>query len=244
MLLNINDSQLIYAPQRKQVSDAIRLLQADEFAILGRDDQHYVQTYLNDDGTYQLEYRGGSEEQHYGADADEISVDDVCQAFETFFDDGDLQALLSWEKMDVGESEPGEGEVEYNGVVMDAEWPLQIEAAQEIRTVTLDGTPYPRIPFVAESNQPTAALPASDEVGVSREKISIPSGCGGSQDCPQCSQCSVSMRRFLLQRGQASWINGGWMAMIASKLPKPVSAATTTQWTRPRVLRPRRLTSQ
>ncbi len=106
MLLNINDRQLLDAPQRQQVSDAIRLLQADEFAILGRDDEHYVQTYLHEDGTYQLEYRAGSEEQHYGADADEVSVDNVCQAFETFFDDGDLQTLLSWEKMEVGETVP------------------------------------------------------------------------------------------------------------------------------------------
>ena len=184
MYLNINDSRLINAPTRQDVINAIRLLAADQYVILDRSENTYIQTYYNEDGTFQLEYRDGSEDRHYAVDPETISADDVCNAFGLFFDGADVSSLLNWEKTAIEPTEPGEGEVEYNGVVMDAEWPEQIEAAQKIRKISLAGAHYARIPFGREADMPTSSLHHCGDCGVLQGQLHVPD-CDIEQ-CPRC----------------------------------------------------------
>lgn len=184
MYLNIYDNRFIDAPSREEVRDALQSLQEDQYVILNRGDNVYIQTYFNDDGTFQLEYRDGSADRHYAADPEAISVDDVSKAFDLFFQGSDVSSLLTWKKIHVEPTAAGEGEVEYNGVVMDAAWPAQIEAAQKIHSVSLAGTLYRRIPFGDETDMPTSLLDYCGNCGVLPGQWHVPD-CEIEQ-CPRC----------------------------------------------------------
>ena len=184
MYLNIDDSRLIDNPDRACVIDAVQALGEEQYAILTRDDDHYVQTRRNDDGTWALEYRDGSANRHFSADEGTTKVANVCLAFETFFDNKPLSGILDWERIDVDAAEPGEGEVEYNGVVMDSDWPAQIEAAQDIKTISIANTLFKRIPFGHEKDMPTERLDNCGDCGVLRGQLHVPE-CDIEQ-CPKC----------------------------------------------------------
>lgn len=190
MYLNINDSRLVNAPSQQDVLNAIQSVEEEQFVILSRDENIYIQTYFNEDGTFQLEYRDGSEVRHYAVDPQTISVDGVCSAFSLFLEGGDVSSLLPWELTEVKPTEPGEGEVESNGVVMDAGWPEQIAAAQKIHSVSLNGMLYPRIPFGSESDMPTSSMSNCGDCGVLHGQLHVPE-CDLEQ-CPRCRGQMVS----------------------------------------------------
>ncbi len=89
MQLNINDDHVLEMPDAVTVRSAIAKLMADQFAVLSLDDDHYIQVFYNDDGTYQLEYRDGSADNHFGTDPDDTTVDDVLNAFHAFLQQTD-----------------------------------------------------------------------------------------------------------------------------------------------------------
>lgn len=184
MYLNVNDSHLIDEPDCDAVMNAVQTLDQDEYAILTQDDNHYVQTRRNDDDTWSLEYRNGSAEQHFAANEESTTVAQVCQAFRSFFDGDDISGLLEWERIDSEATPPDEGEVEYNGVVMDAEWPAVIEAAQEIATVELGDAVFKRVAFGDEKNLPTDKMDNCGDCGVLRKQLHVPD-CDIEQ-CPKC----------------------------------------------------------
>lgn len=184
MELNVNDTSLRDDPARDDILTAIDKLDTEEFAILIRDDSHFVQTRCNDDETWSLEYRDGSPEKHFGTDPDETTRVDARDAFAAFFDGSDIASMLPWELVDSTPTEPGEGEVEYNGVIMDAEWPAQIEAAQAIKTISISGTLYKRISFGREKDMPTRGLPNCGDCGAVQGQLHVPD-CDIEQ-CPKC----------------------------------------------------------
>ena len=186
MELNVDDRRLIDGPTREQVLEALDGLDADGFVILARADEHYVQTALNEGGAWQLEYRDGAADRHFAADPAAVSDQDVRDAFLLYLAGDDPASALAWGRVDVTASlsDPGEGEVTYHGVTMDAGWPAEIEAAQDFRTIELGGTEYSRIPFGSETREPTAGLPHCGECGVRAGLLHVPD-CGVEQ-CPAC----------------------------------------------------------
>lgn len=190
MELNVNDSKLLDEPTRDIVLATIHELDVDEFAILIRDDDHFVQTRRNDDETWSLEYRDGSAEKHFGADPENTKRENACNVFAAFFDGSDIASLLPWEFVDSSATEPEEGEVEYNGIIMDADWPAQIEAAQDIKSVSIAGVLYERIPFGSEKNRQTKGLANCGDCGTLQEQLHVPD-CDVEQ-CPKCFQHLLS----------------------------------------------------
>ena len=186
MYLNINDSRLIENPTCEAVLEAVRQLQQEEYAILDRGGEHYVQTRWNEDETWSLEYRQGSADLHFGTDPESTTLEQVCQAFEAFFKGEDLASLLDWELLDLEASEPEEEEIEYDGMIMDADWPAAIEAAQELKSFSIAGVVYERIPFGQEQNQPTEEMDNCGACGVRNGLLHVP-GCDIEQ-CPCCRE--------------------------------------------------------
>lgn len=103
MHLNVNEDLYLEDPSLDVIRQQVELLQADQYAILQRADEFYVQTYRGSDGTYQLEYRAGSKEKHFRTSS-AASVDDVAQAFIRFASGlDDWQNLWTWKKLDFDE---------------------------------------------------------------------------------------------------------------------------------------------
>ncbi|QEG38884.1 hypothetical protein [Roseimaritima ulvae] len=102
MHLNLNDDQTIEGPSETQIRESLATLEVDAFAILSRGDEQYVQVYHNEDGSFQLEYRAGSYDQHFAA-AQPPAIEDVQDAFVAYAaaDARDpWPASPSWEKME------------------------------------------------------------------------------------------------------------------------------------------------
>ncbi len=112
MQLNINDDQHLETPDVETVRSAIANLLADQFIVLSVDDDHYVQVFHHDDGSYQLEYRDGSADDHFGTDPDDTTMDCVLGAFQAYLQQADnWQSAWNWEKIGLS----GENDDELRG---------------------------------------------------------------------------------------------------------------------------------
>jgi len=67
MLLNINDDQALHDPPEADVLACLADLEREQFAVLSRSDEDYVQAQRNEDDTFLLEYRAGSHDRHFSA---------------------------------------------------------------------------------------------------------------------------------------------------------------------------------
>lgn len=81
MLLNINDDKQLRDPTPDDLATLLPQVGFDQFCILGRTDEEYIQFYHNDEDGFELEYRDGSHEQHFAEASGELSIDDVVDAF-------------------------------------------------------------------------------------------------------------------------------------------------------------------
>ncbi|MGI9471430.1 MAG: hypothetical protein ACR2NZ_07865 [Rubripirellula sp.] len=198
MQLNVNDDRVIVSPETTELESAIRHLGKDEFLVLTEADEIYIQAYHNEDGSFQLEYRAGSADQHFGVDPETISVDDVCRAFSMFVgSDESLTTTWKWLPLELDdddmESDDVDGGVEepiveFQGVMMPESWRGQIEAAQEMTTVSIQGRNLDRIRFGSE--QRTAAVENCGDCGVLESQYHVP-GCDAEQ-CPRCGGQLIS----------------------------------------------------
>jgi len=193
MRLNLNDSDYIHAPSETDLKRSVDELSVDQFVILSGQDGHFIQTYLNSDGTYQLEYRQGSSDQHFFVDSKSITVEDVAKAFVLFRQESsELNAAWHWQPLCLGSETPGvvdegvipaERRVEYHGITMSADWPQEIEEAQERSQYTMHGERWNRIPqrsLVRDGESPGLC----SECGVLVAQFHVP-GCG-KEECPRC----------------------------------------------------------
>ncbi|MEL7337737.1 MAG: hypothetical protein AAFN70_16205, partial [Planctomycetota bacterium] len=119
MHLEINSVRTLHDPDQQSTLAEIDALSEDEFLVLVRGEHDYVQTYLNEDGTWTLEYRGGSEDQHFATEEAETTIDDVKLAFAAFVNEHDVAGLLPWQLIDLTPDAAGEDEVEFNGLMKD-----------------------------------------------------------------------------------------------------------------------------
>ncbi|WP_269542380.1 hypothetical protein [Cerasicoccus fimbriatus] len=79
--------------------------QSNSFAILALRDQVYVQTMGNPQEGFVLEYRNGSEEEHYQTNDSEIPLDRIKEVFLAFAE-GDVGWFdtFAWEPMFAGQT--------------------------------------------------------------------------------------------------------------------------------------------
>lgn len=185
MYLNVNDLKAIDTPSREELLEAIETLVEEDFLILTKMEQHYIQVRRNEDRTLSLEYRAGGPDQHFGTDEDSTSIDDVLRAFGVYYDGGDVSSAVPWESIVLEPMELGEGEVEYNGAIMDANWPAEIEAAQKKKAIVVGGKSYPRVAMGQEKGMSTELLQICGDCGAAPSQLHVP-GCEVEQ-CPVCT---------------------------------------------------------
>lgn len=95
MDLNINDERKL---AKSKLNDetmlkALQLLGIDEFAVLAKEDQRYVQTFRESEDEFALEYRAGSNKEHFEASAP-VALDVIEAAFVAYMG-GDFDAWKS-----------------------------------------------------------------------------------------------------------------------------------------------------
>ncbi|GEM_PF-384505 len=111
MQLNINDDRFLETAEAETVRLAIANLASGQFIVLSRDDDHYIQVFHHDDGTYQLEYHDGAADSHFGTDPDDTTLDDVLGAFAAFLQQTDeWQTAWKWEKIELEDNNDDERE--------------------------------------------------------------------------------------------------------------------------------------
>lgn len=83
----------VHEGTRGQIPDA-------PFFIIGRDDDHYAQVYCHDDGSFDLEYRDGSPQQHFSVQgtSDRRLATDALWAW-ALQDDDRLHNLVPWVRL-------------------------------------------------------------------------------------------------------------------------------------------------
>ena len=109
MILNINDERRVHKPNAARIHAAFDELGREEFLILSRDDENYVQTYLDEDGDLLLEYRDGSEDQHYSAEETDLDRRRVAGLFVAYTEgDASWNEGLSWELLEFDEDFEGD----------------------------------------------------------------------------------------------------------------------------------------
>jgi len=86
MKLETETGATIDNPSDEQIDSALRELveSGGGFAILSELEQVYIQTADNGMGECTLEYREGSEENHYCSTSEELSIDEVIKAFQDY----------------------------------------------------------------------------------------------------------------------------------------------------------------
>ncbi len=202
MHLNINDSEHLESPSQSEVRQCVENLGADQFLVLGHGEGYFVQTYHNPDGSYELEYRQGAANQHYKLSSDRITTADVVNAFGLFLaHSGALATTWDWQPLILGpevrvvdEAEVPDALVEYHGVLMSADWPQEIEDAQELTGYVMHGQAYNRVRHSAADaiGEPGELCP---ECGVLKGQYHVP-GCQ-QEDCPRCAgklvECSCEI---------------------------------------------------
>ncbi len=74
--------------------------EGDSFAILEKASETYMQTSGGPSCGFVLEYRNGSESEHYSCSKFELTADEVIWAFQSYFaDDGQWETKLEWQPL-------------------------------------------------------------------------------------------------------------------------------------------------
>jgi hypothetical protein len=101
MRLNVGGTSEIANPTAFQIERALRSLDAtaDGFAILGLDDQTYIQAAVNSDGSFVLEYQEGSTDSHYAVTGS-VALTEVLEALQAYArKEGTWKARFAWERV-------------------------------------------------------------------------------------------------------------------------------------------------
>ena len=109
MILNINDERRVHTPSPERIRAAFDDLELDQFLILSRSDDDYVQSYLDEDGDLLLEYREGSEDAHYSAEDSDLDRARVAGIFVAYLaGEADWNEGLAWERLEFDEDFEGD----------------------------------------------------------------------------------------------------------------------------------------
>lgn len=100
MELIVNGEKLTGLVSDRQIEESIRSLagDGDSFAILARADQVYIQTSGDPRNGFVLEYRDGSEEEHYSCSNFELTAEQIIRAFQSYLaGDDKWKSELEWQ---------------------------------------------------------------------------------------------------------------------------------------------------
>ena len=109
MQLTIEDGTVItnLTPETLRAALAKLRQPSCNFAVLDARQDFYIQTAVNDDGSFVLEYQQGTLDDHYEVPYRIIYVEDVVDAFESFLlEDGRWKEIFEWEKVNFGDISP------------------------------------------------------------------------------------------------------------------------------------------
>ena len=91
----------------------------DSFAILAKDAQVYIQTSGDPKSGFVLEYRDGSEAEHYTCVNSELSADEVINAMQRYLaDDSRWKTDIEWQSLSFESAGEGTGRVLIFGLLI------------------------------------------------------------------------------------------------------------------------------
>jgi hypothetical protein len=104
MRIEFEAAPAVDEPTPEEVDRGLRALvfPDNSFAILGSRPASYIQTAVDDDGSFIVEYQDGSPDDHFRA-APPTALDDVIEAFQSYLRQDDAwKRRFEWRKVDVG----------------------------------------------------------------------------------------------------------------------------------------------
>ncbi|MGY8767505.1 MAG: hypothetical protein ACKVH8_03595 [Pirellulales bacterium] len=109
MILTINDDKFFENPTEETVRNALTELVVDEFAILSRADEKYIQVYYNEEENFTLEYRDGSYDKHFAATPEPETCEEIQATFVAFLNNPtSWHESKEWKKVDFDEDFEGD----------------------------------------------------------------------------------------------------------------------------------------
>ncbi len=113
MILQFYNGTSVSNPKPGFIRQCVADLGADEFLILTAGQERYLQTYLNPDGTFQLEYRDGDYDRHFAAVDTTLPAERISETFENYAAENSVwRDSLEWEKVDFEEDFEGDAAAE------------------------------------------------------------------------------------------------------------------------------------
>ncbi|SFM13310.1 hypothetical protein [Marinobacter zhejiangensis] len=105
MRLNVDDEFEVVNPGHSDLDKIIGEMAEDEFIVLIREDEYYIQAYFDSDPEASvIEYREGQEGNHFSASA--ISKEKVLEAFSLYLDGNEgFKKIHQWEMLEIDEIE-------------------------------------------------------------------------------------------------------------------------------------------
>lgn len=165
MMLNINDDRYCEAPTLVALEDALLGIAPEEFAILNVSEQHYLQTYRNEDDTFVLEYRAGSPEAHFESVEPIDNLAQLVRVFSLYLqEDSAWKSLIDWQPVKFDDT----------------------EFLHEDNAYLIAGEIYSKVPFGSESYPGRFNELLCPECGASSGQFHEP-GCTREQ-CPRCGK--------------------------------------------------------
>lgn len=138
MKLNVNDDLYVEDPEVDLIRQNVEMMEGGDYAIIEQEYERYVQACRNDDGTFQLEYRAGSENEHFETTVP-AGVDDVEQAFIRYVSGmDDWQQPWSWQKVDFSEIEVSDGPSAHDGYLLEGKEFQKVPVGSENYKVLAD----------------------------------------------------------------------------------------------------------
>ena len=102
MNLNLNDDTSLDDPSDAQLRAGIAELEDEQYAILSSGDEVYVQVYRHGASDFQLEYRDGSADKHFGAAKNDLPIAQIQDVFSAFLmNSPDWNQGVDWEKLEL-----------------------------------------------------------------------------------------------------------------------------------------------
>jgi len=134
MKLKINGDRELDNPGRKVLSEELPTVGLDEFAVLEDVDQRYVQFYRNPDGSFDLEVREGSAEQHFAVAPGSCSIEDLVAGFTAYVEGTFETWKLDWTWTKVDFEEDFEGDDGLTHYVLDGKEYHRVRVGMETGT--------------------------------------------------------------------------------------------------------------
>ena len=101
MKLVVNQEREVAPLDGDAIEATLRGLEVDDFAVLARDDDTYIQLMRTEDAEWICEYQAGSTDEHYGLDPPPTELEPLIAAFRAYLasDDQGWLGAFDWQRM-------------------------------------------------------------------------------------------------------------------------------------------------